>query len=304
MAFRVVVGGIGILAHVALLSWSAAVLAQQPPAQQPPAQQPPAQQPSSQPPPAQLPSEAPAAPAVAPAVATPAAPLLPAAPPPVPTSLPLRPATPLPAAPKPLPNWNVGAGIFAGGDSLFGFSALSGVSALTAPTYGAAFERRVGPRTWLALNAMGSYDSRDVPITPADEPPVRSAAAVHSLSGSFLLGLRHEIVQSLVNVSVFAAGVISAQRVRPDTLRSSESYQGLQYTPSNARSVGFVGGMTVERQLIEALALRLSLDLASLSFSRTTTETIDGLGVGTPTSFSARRFGVAVRPGLQLHFYF
>ncbi len=298
MAFRVVVGGIGILAHVALLSWSAAVLAQQPAAQQPAVQQP-----ASPPPPSQVPSEAPATPALAPAVVTPAAPVLPAAPPPAaPSASP--PPSPPPIAPKPLPNWNAGAGIFAGGDSLFGFSGFSGLAALSAPTYGAAFERRVGPRTWLALNAMGSYDSRDVPVTPADEPPIRGAAAVHSLSGSLLLGLRHEIVQSLVTVSVFAAGVISAQRIRPDTLRSSESYQGLQYSPSNARSVGFVGGMTVERQLIEALALRLSLDLASLSFSRTTTETIDGLGVGTPTSFSARRFGVAVRPGLQLHFYF
>jgi hypothetical protein len=298
MAFRVVVGG--MLGHAVLLTWSAAALAQQPPAQQPLAQQP-----SAPAPPSQVPSEAPAAPAVAPAVATPPAAILPAAPPPAPPSAaPPPPSQPRPVAPRPLPNWNVGAGIFAGGDSVFGLSGLSGLAALSTPAYGAAVERRVGPRTWLALNAMGSYENRDLAITPAEVPPIRSSAAVHSLSGSFLLGLRHEIVQSLVNVSIFAAGAISAQRVRPDTLRSSEKYQTYGYTPSNARGVGFIAGMTVERQLVEALALRLSLDIASLSFTRTTTETIDGLGVGTPVSLSARRFGISIRPGLQLHFYF
>ncbi len=115
--------------------------------------------------------------------------------------------------------------------------------------------------------------------------------------------MRHEIAHGLVDVSIFAAGVISAQRIRQDSLRSSESFVSYQYLPSNTRTVGLVAGLTVERELVEALALRLSLDMASVSFSRATIETMNGIG-GSPASLSSRRFGIAIRPGLKLHFYF
>lgn len=187
--------------------------------------------------------------------------------------------------------------MFASGES------LSLLGAVSTPTYAVAFERRVGPRTWLGLNASGSYETRELPIIPADEPPVRPSVQGRTLSGSFLLGMRHEIAHGLVDVSIFAAGVISAQRIRQDSLRSSESFVSYQYLPSNTRTVGLVAGLTVERELVEALALRLSLDMASVSFSRATIETMNGIG-GSPASLSSRRFGIAIRPGLKLHFYF
>jgi hypothetical protein len=236
-----------------------------------------AQQPATE-----LPSEAAASPANTAAV--PAAPA----------------AAPAPTSPQSRPDWNIGAGFFSGGDS----GLLSGLSGIVSPTFAGALEHRVAQHTWLALTASGSYESRDAPLSSSGESPGRASIPIRSLSGALLLGLRHEIVHGVVDVSIFAGGFIGAQRVRHDRLRTGEFFNGYQYNTSNLRSFGLIGGITLERQLIDALALRLSLDLAKLSFSRSQTETIDSLGVGTPQNLSTRSLGVAIRPGLQLYFYF
>lgn len=220
--------------------------------------------------------------------------------PPLPQSAVVSPAAP-PPAPKSQPNWGIGAGVFGGGDSMlsnFAFSTLAN------PTFAGALEHRVGPNTWLALNATGSYDSRDVPLSSSFGSPDPAKVAVRTLGGALLLGLRHEIAHGPVDVAIFGGGFIAAQRVRHDTFEVSENFGGFQYNPSNTRSFGLVGGLTLERQLISGLAVRLSLELAKLSFSRTQTETLDSLGVGTPVDLSSRSFNVGLKPGLLLYFRF
>lgn len=277
MAVQAVVGGVGLRCGALLLAWSVLGSAQQSAAEFPSAVA--APPPASTPPSSTVPSTAPVA---APPAVTP-----------VETRVPPRAS---PTVPEPLPSWGIGAGVFGAGDSL--------LSTPVNPTFAGALERRVARHTWLALNATGSYESRDVPLSSSSASPDPAKVAVRTLGGALLLGVRHEVAHGVVDVAIFSAAFIAAQRLRHDTFLVSENSGGFPYNPSNTRSFGLMGGLTVERRLIQDLAVRLSLEFARLSFSRTQTETLDRLGVGTPVDLKSRSFSVSLKPGLLLYFYF
>jgi len=184
-----------------------------------------------------------------------------------------------------------------------------GLSALqlgSVPTYAAIIERRVAASTWLTFNVAAAYDSRDVSLRPFGPEDVlqRQSIKVYSGTASLLLGLRHTLVHRVVEVSVAGAAVAARQNVWRDDLREGETIASLETTPSQSYSVGLQAGMTLERQVIEGLALRLALDAASVTFTRTDAATIDSLAVATPTTRHGLRAALTLQAGLQLHFYF
>jgi hypothetical protein len=184
-----------------------------------------------------------------------------------------------------------------------------GLSALqlgSVPAYAAIVERRVGANTWLTFNVAAAYDSRDVALRPFGPEDVleRKSIKVYSGNTSLLLGLRHALVHKIVEVSLDGAAIATRQSIWRDDLREGETIPSLESTPSQAYALGLQAGMTLERQLIEGLALRLVVDGASVTFTSTESSTIDSLGVATPTTREGFRAALTLQAGLQLHFYF
>lgn len=70
--------------------------------------------------------------------------------------------------------------------------------------------------------------------------------------------------------------------------------------------IGLLTGLAVERELIEALALRLIVDLASASIvrSQTVEPAVYESDVTVERDLATKQVSLLVRPGLQLHFYF
>lgn len=196
-----------------------------------------------------------------------------------------------------LPDWNAGAGV--------AITAGAGLAGLVgAPLYSAVVERRVGTRTWLAFNVGLAYDSREQRLAPAfgADALERETIGVYSSNTSLLLGLRHAFAQKLVEVSLVGSLGVSRQSIWRDGLREGETIASLEAIPSKQYRVGVLGGLTLERELIEALALRLSLDAASLSFTSSESESNDTLAGS--SSRQSWRAAVLLQAGLQLHFYF
>jgi hypothetical protein len=195
----------------------------------------------------------------------------------------------------PRPSWNIGAGVFASGSQLFGASGES------VPTYAAALERRLGSRTWLALNARFSYTGRDLIPPSSNTDPSPAPLRVNTSNGAALLGLRHVFAQGLVDVSGHAALFGRFQRVAGDQLRAIGAIG--QAGLGDGNSFGVLVGMAAERELIEALGLRLSLDVGTFNvWSEDSTRLVDG--VEQHTTLGSTRVALALAPALQLHFYF
>lgn len=255
-----------------------------------------AQAPSAQfPPEAQTPPAAPP-----PAVAASPAPLPPQAQPTRLMPAPAPPTTTWPTlrskpAEKPSPNWNLGAGIGLSVDSL-------GLTSATVPTYEAALERRLGRRTWLALHARASYEGREVPGDWQPEQTERVTRRSSTTSLAALLGLRYVFVKGVVDVSVFA-GVFAAYQHVGGVHGGEGGLAGLS-APIDSRALGVLAGLAVERELVDGLGLRLSLDSAAASLSHEEWLTIDNAGDERTFSLSSQRLGLSMRPSLQLHFYF
>ncbi len=219
-----------------------------------------------------------------------------AAPPPV------RPA-PAPAVTepkeKPLRGWNVGAGLGYGG-SLAYAGALAGVE--SSPEYRSSLERRLWSRTWLAFNLQFSYDAYEEPIS-SDSPDAREKLNRRYTSQGALLGLRQVVAKSVVELSLFAGVFAAHASYSGDDLRPGESGYFSNLPGSNRSSLGALFGLAVERELIDDLALRLSLDVASARVSRWKQVQQNG-DERTSVKLDERRVDVALGPALQIHFYF
>lgn len=206
-------------------------------------------------------------------------------------------------APAPPPyDWNVGAGIF------FGDETASPSSLIVAPRYAAILERRLGGQTWIGLNVMGGYQKREVPVqalSPDAEPNRRLELDVTTTSAGVILGIRQTFVEGIVNASVFLGAFAGYEAIDGDELGPEESVSLFEEPGSKKRVIGLLGGLAVERRLVEALSLRLSLDLARASVVRTQSVERDYAdGERLDRDLTARELTLSVRPALQLHFYF
>jgi hypothetical protein len=247
-------------------------------------------------------AQAPAAqfPPEPPATSAPAAPAPPSSAPALtPTALPVQPAAVAPAsappAPPPVRNWNLGAGLFVPAEG------LAGAFSQTSPTYQTALERRVGERTWLALDARLSYETLERPALTANVT-FSDTTRIEMSNAALLLGVRQVFVEGVVDVSGYAAVLAGYHVVSGDELGTSGALASIG--GGDGYDLGLLAGIAVERELIDALALRLLVDLASARLSSDQAQQLDGAGDTQATDLGSARAALALRPGLQLHFYF
>ncbi|MDP2272366.1 MAG: hypothetical protein Q8K32_16645 [Archangium sp.] len=186
---------------------------------------------------------------------------------------------PPPAAVHTLPAWNVGAGLgfFFGGPS-FGFGSLSGLSGLAGlssntvyvplqPQFTVLVERRLSERLFLTFQAAATYG--------ANQDDTASELKGHNLNLAGAFGVRRVFnPRGVIEVSWFGnAGVgYTNNESRGFSLSfdaATASYvQTLNIYRSHTFSVGAVTGLTLERELIEGLALRLSSSIIGFSYGQ------------------------------------
>jgi hypothetical protein len=286
----------GSISAFAFSSWAAVAHAQTPPsAQFPPEQAAPASVAPEQPKPAEPPAPPPAQvesvapPALNPAQAEP------------PRSAPPKAAGASNVAPRSrvVPGWNVGGGLR--GAEGYGVQASDAI----APMYSAVIERRLGRTTWLALSGAAGYSATDVPVSDStDDPNARDQIEVRTASVAVLLGARQVLVKGVVDLSLTFGAFIAHESIGGDALRPTES-TGLFWRPgTTSRTVGLLAGIALERELVEALSLRLSLDVASATWSKFTYLDFDELDRRQERKEDEKQIRLSLRPGLAVHFYF
>jgi hypothetical protein len=225
--------------------------------------------------------------------------------PPYPYYAPPPPAPPPPAeAPPPAPaSWGLGAG-FGIGDSIFPFgtTAYAGPGP-TFPSYRFSLERRLGSSTWLTFNAVFNYSRTQQPVSDfqSGEDPARPTLELTGFKIAGLLGIRQVVVQGLVDVSLFGNAGIARVATGGDEPQGTEFVNTQPGSSTNA--LLFVGGLAVERRLIEGLAVRLSATILNASTSRAEVVSRNN-GERKTTTISSQSIDLGLSPALELFFYF
>src|SRR6185369_580154 len=165
------------------------------------------------------------------------------------------------------PNWNLGAGLTLTDSAPYAITYWS--NAPRTPDYRVSIERRLHRDTWLSFTGGFTHASYEVPVSSQLNPPSRTKINYQTTSTSLLLGVRQAIVTELVEVSVYGAAAGAWYWTTGDALEPGE---WLNSAPpgSKARTLGFSAGIAVERQLIERLSVRLSSELFTAQWSKST----------------------------------
>jgi hypothetical protein len=130
----------------------------------------------------------------------------------------------------------------------------------------------------------------------------RRAARRSDNALSVIVGLWHGFDSGIAQVSLFATGSASYEWIGGDTLAEDESIWGPQ-SGSTATTYKLLAGIGVERELIEALALRLSTAIAGVTWSEA--EHVEMTADGEKrTTLASAAFRVRLRPALDVRFYF
>lgn len=259
-----------------------------------------------------------AAPAVSAQGASP--PSAPAASPPPPAAAPQLPATetqprvagPAPTSPRlppasapPFANWNIGAGLGANDSAYYGVAAY-GISAPSAPSYHVGFERRIHRNSWLTFTGSFTHSSYDLAVQSQLDPPTRTSINYQTTGASAMLGIRQAFDTDVVEFSLFAAAVGAWFWTGGDVLDQGETIPAAQ--PGGfARTLGFTSGIAVERKLIERLSVRLSSEIFSLAWSKSTPGQSYEQSTGEeppPETHHSQTTSVHVSPAIDLRFYF
>jgi hypothetical protein len=142
-----------------------------------------------------------------------------------------------------------------------------------------------------------------VTSTATTVPPARDTLQVEIAQESLLLGLRQVIARGVVDVSLYFAVGGAHAKSRGDVPTANESASLVPGGRSNVLAV--VGGIAVERELIDSLALRLSADVVGASLSKSERVSIDSTTREPKTTeYNNTNVGLSVRPALQIQFYF
>lgn len=196
-------------------------------------------------------------------------------------------------------DWALGGGVGASDFSTGSFWSQA------QPLYRGMLERRIGARSWLTLNTLFSYYSHESPVIATNGmAPSRERAHVSSTAFTLLLGVRYAFVQGPVEVSASLAGYGAMQHGGGDDLQGGESVEGVLIARGDTSAIGAVAGLSVERELIDALGLRLSMDVGSIGYSRGDTWQLDQSGNRLHERTNGVTASVNLRPSLILSFYF
>lgn len=190
----------------------------------------------------------------------------------------------------------MGAGIGTSGES-FNLFFSRGL-----PSYRAALERRLGSRTWLALNAQVAYDSvESFAVSTSSNPSPTDTVTINQTNTSVLLGVRQVFVDGVVEVSGYSAILAGYHDFSGDDPARAAAFSILG---GDGYDLGLLLGVAVERELIDALALRLAVDLASAKLSSEEASNRGSAGETHEASLGRARAALSLQPSLQLHFYF
>jgi len=217
-------------------------------------------------------------------------------------------ASPLPAEPPPpkaQPNWNIGAGIAYGSGDSAAFVGYS-LSAPSTPAYRVGFERRIYRGCWLAFTGSLLHSSYDAPVSSQLDPPTRTTVNVQNTTAAALLGIRQALITDIVEFSWYGAAAGAWAWTGGDVLEEGETAQG-PLPGGFARTLGFSSGISVERQLIDRLAVRLSTEILSLQWSKWTPGQTYEQSIGEepqPITHHSQTTILHVAPAIDLRFYF
>lgn len=200
--------------------------------------------------------------------------------------------------------WNIGSGITSAPAAFSDIPAgvFATPSALVrAPSYALSVERRLGATTWLFVGTTILYRGEDA-IARASDDTERTVRRTFTTLGG-LLGIRQIVVSHVVDLSIW--GALSAARlaIGGDRLNADETISGSVRPGSDAVAVGFSAGLALERELLEALSVRLTAQVGSVNNVSESNLVIDN---GQEEAEEASRLSLELylRPGLALHFYF
>ena len=201
------------------------------------------------------------------------------------------------------PGWSIGAGL--------SFAALrvgtdDGSAFRDIPNATLAVERRLAGRTWLLLGLRGGINEDK---TSPEVEPVTMVSVVNSTTDQLVavaLGVRQSLlpVKAPVDVSVVAIASFGYQREVRSQITTRPMPLGPpvvenRTTVNNRGTAGLGLGITVERTLIENLAVRFTLGLMQVSYSAGRVANTNNA-----QSVSTLSAGLALQPGLELRFYF
>ncbi len=208
--------------------------------------------------------------------------------------------------PAEAPSWSVGAGIGSGGVILLGSSAaavplgsgqslistggLGSVMGLRSTTGVFSLERALSRRTWLLLDFSGSYATTSQDGLTKD---------LWTKSASAMLGLRHVASQGgIVDVSAFAA--VGVSWLSSNTVLTIGADGTLTNWTATTTGALASAGLIVDRQLVDALSVRLAVTMLQLAYDRSK---VDAPSQPNSEAHSLRA-AVAMAPALQLRLAF
>lgn len=215
------------------------------------------------------------------------------------------------------PDWNVGAGlglfvptfetrlvqgILGGGGGLLALGGLAAsVPSLPSPRprLTTFVERRLSPQLFLTFQAAASYSLRQSELDAA------ISASEARVEGG--VGVRRVFNPGgVIEVSWFAAaevGFVSTSSGLPVSRISPSGglVQALQRTRGQGLSVGAFSGLTLERELVSGLALRLSSSLVGVEYATlSATSTVEEQS--TPSREHSVDVGLRLSPALELRY--
>jgi len=150
------------------------------------------------------------------------------------------------------------------------------------------------------------HSSYDAPVSSQLDPPTRTSINVQNTTAAALLGIRQALITDIVELSWYGAAAGAWYWTGGDMLEEGETAQG-QLPGGFARSLGFSSGITIERQLIDRLAVRLSSEILSLQWSKSTPGQTYEQSIGEedpPVTRYSQTTILHVAPAIDLRFYF
>ncbi|MDP1825822.1 MAG: hypothetical protein Q8L48_21345 [Archangium sp.] len=207
-----------------------------------------------------------------------------------------------------LPGWNLGAGLgFVAYDSsavlLAGSTTTSAMGISTSPRITVLLERRVGEQTFLTFQVFAAYR--------ASQDDTNKDLFSRQLTLEGTVGLRRVFNPGgVIEVSWFGSAGVSYGDTEwrslissYDPLTGGNTVMTLQTVRVHSFSVGALTGLTLERELVSGLALRLSSSILGLNYGLTRNRLTLG-DTSTDRQGHGVELGLRFSPSIELRYAF
>lgn len=200
------------------------------------------------------------------------------------------------------PAWNVGAGLFVSSTGVAVGTTATGSARLVVPVARASLERRLAPGTWLVLGLSGSYT--DESAEPSSQPAnTRLRVDTANSSAALSAGVRWTLA-NVGGVHLSGLGLLT-YGYTGTTLSTETTQNGVTTTTtgkSSANQFGVAGGLALEKNLTERLALRFAVGVLRLAYASGTS--LDDPINGTRSNIGGVLASIGFDPSIELRLYF